>query len=136
VAADVSTVLAEVVDANGPLPGRPAAGKTGTQQYGDGADNSDAWMAGYTPQLAAVVWIGRADPGPIRDAAGRPIQGEGMPAALWRAFLTAALAGQPPAPLPPPAHVGSTAAGDAAGWSRPPPAPDVLARTPNTRTRR
>ena len=33
--------------------GRPVAGKTGTTQ-----DNRDAWFAGYTPQLATVVWMG------------------------------------------------------------------------------
>jgi membrane peptidoglycan carboxypeptidase len=114
VAADVSTVLAQTVEALGPVPRRPAAGKTGTQQYGDSDDNSDAWMAGYTPQLAAVVWIGRAEPGPIREASGSPIEGEGLPATLWRGFLDSALADQPPAPLPRPAHLGSVHAGDAA----------------------
>ena len=98
-------MLAEVVDAHGPVPGRPAAGKTGTQQYGDTVDNSDAWMAGYTPQLATAVWVGRAVPGPIRDAAGRPIEGDTMPAALWSAFLTQALAGQPAAALPDPTDI-------------------------------
>jgi len=35
------------------LPGRPAAGKTGT------TNNSGAtWFAGYTPQYAAAVWVG------------------------------------------------------------------------------
>jgi penicillin-binding protein 1A len=32
---------------------RPMAGKTGTTQ-----DDADAWFAGYTPDLAAAVWIG------------------------------------------------------------------------------
>jgi penicillin-binding protein 1A len=32
---------------------RPLAGKTGTTQ-----DGADAWFAGYTPDLAAAVWIG------------------------------------------------------------------------------
>jgi membrane peptidoglycan carboxypeptidase len=113
VTADVSTVLAGTLDANGPIPGRRAAAKTGTQQYGDSSDNSDAWIAGYTPQLAAVVWVGRAEPGPIRDAAGEPIEGDGLPAALWRGFLSAALAGQPPVALPAPANVGSDDVGDA-----------------------
>ena len=113
VTADVSTVLAEVADNDGALPDRPAATKTGTQQYGDTDDNSDAWTAGYTPQLAAVVWVGRAEPGPIRDASGRPIQGDGLPVRMWRDFLTAALAGQPVAPLPPPADLGSVDAGNA-----------------------
>jgi membrane peptidoglycan carboxypeptidase len=113
VTADVSAVLSEVVQAHDAEPGRPAAGKTGTQQYRDTANNSDAWMAGYTPQLATVVWIGRAEPGPIRDAAGRPIDGEGLPTALWRDFLSAALAGQPSMPLPRAAFLGRTDAGDA-----------------------
>jgi penicillin-binding protein 1A len=36
---------------------RPAAGKTGTTQ-----DFTDAWFIGYTPQLAAGVWVGFDDP--------------------------------------------------------------------------
>jgi membrane peptidoglycan carboxypeptidase len=59
-------------------------------------------MAGYTPQLAAVVWVGRPNPGPIRDAAGKPIDGAGLPASIWRKFLTDALTGQPVRSLPPP----------------------------------
>ncbi len=35
----------------------PAAGKTGTTQ-----DYADAWFVGYTPQLAAGVWIGFDNP--------------------------------------------------------------------------
>lgn len=35
---------------------RPAAGKTGTTQ-----DYADAWFVGYTPQLAAGVWVGFDD---------------------------------------------------------------------------
>jgi membrane peptidoglycan carboxypeptidase len=113
IAADVSAVLGAVVAHNGITPGRPAAGKTGTQQWGDTHDNQDAWMAGYTPQLATAVWLGRSVPGPIRDAAGRPIQGETLPARAWRDFLAGALHGDPPAPLPEPAHVGRTDVGDA-----------------------
>ena len=33
--------------------GRPAAGKTGTNE-----EHKDAWFAGYTPDLATTVWIG------------------------------------------------------------------------------
>ena len=33
--------------------GRPAAGKTGTNE-----EHADAWFAGYTPNLATTVWIG------------------------------------------------------------------------------
>jgi membrane peptidoglycan carboxypeptidase len=113
VAADVSAVLSAVVRDDGMVPGRPAAGKTGTQQWRDTRDNQGAWMAGYTPDLAAAVWIGREKPGPIRDSAGRPIEGDTVPARLWRDFLRAALDGEPVAPLPEPAHVGRTDVGDA-----------------------
>jgi membrane peptidoglycan carboxypeptidase len=112
VAADVSTVLAEVVSQNRYLVGRPVAGKTGTQQWGDTIQNQDAWMAGYTPSLAVVVWVGRPQPGPIRDATGQPIAGDGRPMTIWRDFLTGALAGQAVQPFPAPAHVG-TDLGDA-----------------------
>ena len=33
--------------------GRPAAGKTGTNE-----EHKDAWFAGYTPDLATTVWVG------------------------------------------------------------------------------
>ncbi|HFE51917.1 MAG TPA: PBP1A family penicillin-binding protein [Bacteroidetes bacterium] len=36
---------------------RPAAGKTGTTN-----DFTDAWFVGYTPQIAAGVWVGFDDP--------------------------------------------------------------------------
>ncbi|GAB3797284.1 transglycosylase domain-containing protein [Micromonospora zhanjiangensis] len=120
-AGDVTAVLsAGLLAAGGSVPGRPAAGKAGTTAYGDTGDYSDAWMAGYTPQLAAVVWIGRAEPGPIRDVRHRPIAGEGLPATLWRDFLTAAMAGQPVADLPEPGHVGSESAGELPAASAPP----------------
>jgi membrane peptidoglycan carboxypeptidase len=113
VAADVSTVLSAVVKGDKVVPGRPAAGKTGTQQWGNSNDNQDAWMAGYTPDLAAAVWLGKAVPGPIRDDNGKPIEGETVPATLWKNFLQASLNGQPKTSLPKPAHVGRTDVGDA-----------------------
>jgi membrane peptidoglycan carboxypeptidase len=125
VAADVTAVGKGVVDADGPVPGHPAAGKTGTQQYLDTADDQDAWMAGYTPQLAAVVWLGRATPSPIRDIAGKPIEGDGLPETLWRQFLTDALAGRSAVALPAPANLGRTDVGDAGR-----PATSDRARTP------
>jgi peptidoglycan/xylan/chitin deacetylase (PgdA/CDA1 family) len=113
VAADVSAVLSAVVKGGKVTPGRPAAGKTGTQQWGDTKDNQDAWMAGYTPDLAAAVWLGKAVPGPIRDSRNKPIEGETVPAWLWRDFVSAALRGKPKEPLPKPANVGRTDVGDA-----------------------
>ncbi|MFK3980649.1 transglycosylase domain-containing protein [Micromonospora sp. NPDC050397] len=86
--------------ANRPEPDRPAAGISGSQILGDGPDTQDAWMAGYTAQLATVVWVGHTNPGPVRDMAGKPITGDGLPQTLWRDFLTDALTGQPANPLP------------------------------------
>lgn len=44
----------ELTTGGGLLPGRPAAGKTGTNN-----GYADAWFDGFTPQLEAVVWEGR-----------------------------------------------------------------------------
>ncbi|MFG1608924.1 transglycosylase domain-containing protein [Actinoplanes sp. NPDC049265] len=118
VAADVSTVLSSVVRRDGVSPKRPAAGKTGTQAWGDTKENQDAWMAGYTPELATTIWLGKEKPGPLRDAAGKPIEGETLPAKMWQAFTTASLHGAPVEALPPPANVGRTDVGDA-GRSKP-----------------
>jgi membrane peptidoglycan carboxypeptidase len=113
IAADVSTVLQAVVKGDHVVPGRPAAGKTGSQQYLNTDDNQDAWMAGYTPDLATAVWLGRAKPGPLRDKQGKSIQGDTVPAKMWSDFTRQALSGLPPVPLPPPAHVGRSDVGDA-----------------------
>nr|BFE76114.1 hypothetical protein GCM10020092_094150 [Actinoplanes digitatis] len=92
---------------------QPAAGKAGAQQWGDTKDNQDAWMVGYTPELATAVWLGKARPGPIRDSAGAAIKGETVPARLWRDFTRDALDGTPSKALPRPAHVGRIDVGDA-----------------------
>ncbi len=59
VAFDMNNMLRGVVD-RGTARGarslgftRPAAGKTGTTN-----DSRDAWFAGYTPELLALVWVG------------------------------------------------------------------------------
>jgi membrane peptidoglycan carboxypeptidase len=115
VAADVTAVLAQVVDEHGRPKGHRAAGKTGTQQWGNTRDNQDAWMAGYTPQMAVVVWLGQPHPGPIRDTAGRPIAGEGLPVDIWRDVISNSLVNQPDLPLPPPTHLGDPAVGEMRG---------------------
>jgi membrane peptidoglycan carboxypeptidase len=56
VASQVTAALREVVRAGTGTRAdvrRPLAGKTGTTQ-----DGADAWFAGYTPDVAAAVWIG------------------------------------------------------------------------------
>ncbi len=98
--------------------GRPAAGKTGTQQ-----DNSNAWFVGATPQLSTAVWVG--DPNSYKpmmcgvlngervcnipefvkaDGVSR-VQGGTYPAKIWGAYMDGAPAALPvldwPAPPPP-----------------------------------
>jgi penicillin-binding protein 1A len=68
--------------------GRPVAGKTGTtENYGD------AWFVGYTPQLAAAVWVGY--PNRLRPMTyeyhGRPVAGGTFPALIWKSFMERAL---------------------------------------------
>jgi penicillin-binding protein 1A len=79
--------------------GRPAAGKTGTTQ-----NNADAWFVGYTPQLAAAVWVGFPQGEvPMQPPRTRiTVLGGTWPAAIWARFMGAALAGRPPAGFPAP----------------------------------
>jgi membrane peptidoglycan carboxypeptidase len=104
--ADVTTsILRGVID--GPDPartgasaaiGRPAAGKTGTTD-----SFSAAWFSGYTPQLAASVWVGDPRGGATHPLVGvrvggryyPHVYGADLPAAVWRATMTGALAGRP-----------------------------------------
>jgi len=74
------------------LPGREAAGKTGTN------DNyADAWFVGYTPELVTAVWVGY--PNQLKpmetEFHGEPVSGGTLPALIWKAFMTRALAGKP-----------------------------------------
>lgn len=100
--------------------GRPAAGKTGTAQ-----NYADATFAGYTPDLAAAVWVGfpqgqismvpcnrkectEADPGTEIQVAGGT-----YPARIWREIMTAAHAGIAPTEFaPPPASAPPTTVRD------------------------
>jgi penicillin-binding protein 1A len=72
---------------------RPAAGKTGTTE-----NFQNAWFAGYTPELTAVVWMGYAPnteghiPG-MTSVHGRSVNGGSFPATIWKAFMTKALFG-------------------------------------------
>jgi len=68
---------------------RPAAGKTGTSQ-----DFRDAWFVGFSAELVTGVWLGNDDSTPMKK-----VTGGGLPARLWRAFMTDALKGVPPRQL-------------------------------------
>ncbi|WP_324749701.1 transglycosylase domain-containing protein [Sphingomonas sp. LY54] len=69
-------------------------GKTGTSQ-----DNRDAIFIGFAGDLVAGVWIGNDDNTPLRG-----IQGGGLPARIWRDFMSTAVQGtrQRAAPAPEP----------------------------------
>jgi 1A family penicillin-binding protein len=75
--------------------GRPAAGKTGTTN-----GYVDAWFAGFTPDLVAVVWVGYPQ-GSISMSSvhGIRVFGGTFPAQIWRAFMLEALRGIPPRPF-------------------------------------
>jgi penicillin-binding protein 1A len=71
--------------------GRPAAGKTGT------AENwSDAWFAGYTPQLQTTVWVGYPQGQiPMESVHGISVAGGTFPAEIWRRFMSVAMENKP-----------------------------------------
>ncbi len=72
---------------------RPAAAKTGTTN-----DFVDNWTLGYTPQIAAGVWVGNTDSAPMEKVTG--LTGA---APIWHAIMKYAVANIPPE-----------------GWSEPP----------------
>ena len=81
---------------------RPAAAKTGTTD-----DNKSAWFVGYTPQLATAVLMAKetADGTPVSMAGTgglATVTGGSFPAAIWTAFMSAALQGKPVKDFPAP----------------------------------
>lgn len=70
----------------------PAFGKTGTSQ-----DNRDALFVGFADDLVVGVWIGNDDNSPLRG-----INGGGLPARIWRDFMSQAIKGAAPKAAPKP----------------------------------
>jgi membrane peptidoglycan carboxypeptidase len=111
---DLSYVLEQVYNANpGVKIGRRAAIKPGSQPYQNTNQTSDAWMAGYTPQLATAVWVGSGTGTsfPLRDKAHGNINvyGAGLPGSIWRDYMVAALKNQQSLGFQPPLHAGDKA---------------------------
>jgi len=77
------------------LSNRPVAAKTGTTN-----DWRDGWTIGYTPQLAAGVWVGNAD-----NASMNELSGVSTAAPIWQAFMQAAHQNLPIANFTPPPGV-------------------------------
>jgi len=72
------------------LPGRRAAGKTGTTQAA-----RDAWFVGFTADYVAGVWMGYDDNTPLRG-----VTGGGLPADIWKETMIRVHEGIEPHPLP------------------------------------
>lgn len=68
--------------------GRPVAGKTGTTN-----DYRDAWFIGFTPTLAAGVWVGYDN----QRSLGPKATGARVALPLWMLFMRQALQGAEPA---------------------------------------
>jgi penicillin-binding protein 1A len=80
--------------------GRPAAGKTGTNQA-----YRDAWFVGYTPQLAVAVWMGHPrSQQSMYNVQGQRVSGGSFPARVWHDFMAAAMANQEVLDWPRPAE--------------------------------
>ena len=75
------------------LPGRPAATKTGTTN-----NFHDAWTLGYTPSLAAGVWVGNNDNAEMK----RGADGSQIAAPIWQSYMKRALEKSPAESFPPP----------------------------------
>ncbi|QCD56161.1 transglycosylase domain-containing protein [Streptomyces hawaiiensis] len=100
-AADTTTSMLQSVVQNGTASaaqaaGRPVAGKTGTAE-----EDTAAWFAGYTPDLATVVSVMGQDPvtaahKSLYGAMGLDrVNGGGAPAEIWTQFTQDALKGKP-----------------------------------------
>jgi penicillin-binding protein 1A len=75
--------------------GKPLAGKTGTSQ-----DSQSVWFIGFSPDLAAGVYVGFDDPRTLgKDAIGEDEQGATVSAPIFRDFMKNALADAPPTPF-------------------------------------
>lgn len=85
--------------------GRPAAGKTGTAQ-----NNTHLWFVGYTPQVAAAVWVGNAEGDipihsfTINGVFKRFWYGGDIAAPIWGDFMGSVMGAYPVAGFNPPSE--------------------------------
>ncbi|MGE5830692.1 MAG: transglycosylase domain-containing protein [Micromonosporaceae bacterium] len=87
---DLTYVLSQT--SAGKLSGRSSASRIGTWLLGSSTtETAHAWIVGYTGNLAMAVWVGnKADEKALRNKAGQLVLGSGLPATIYRAFMTAA----------------------------------------------
>jgi penicillin-binding protein 1A len=94
--------------------GRPVAAKTGTAQ-----EHRDAWFVGFTPDLAAGVWVGFDTHEPL----GPRETGAAAALPAWLQFMQAALARRPAQDFAPPPGVELARVDPASGLLAADPAP-------------
>jgi penicillin-binding protein 1A len=76
----------------------PTAAKTGTT-----SELVDAWLDGYTPRYATVVWMGYPNKRvSMTDVHGEPQQGGYLPAEIWHDYMATVTEGQSCVPFPEP----------------------------------
>jgi penicillin-binding protein 1A len=74
----------------------PTAAKTGTT-----SELVDAWLDGYTPDYATVVWMGYPNRRvPMTSVHGEAQQGGRLPADIWHAYMSAVAEAKPCVPFP------------------------------------
>jgi penicillin-binding protein 1A len=93
-AGEMVWMMAQVVEqgtgTRAKLPGRQAAGKTGTTSAA-----RDAWFIGFTGDYVTGVWMGYDDNTPLTG-----VTGGGLPAEIWREVMLRVEEGLPARPLP------------------------------------
>jgi membrane peptidoglycan carboxypeptidase len=111
IARTVTQSMTDVASSSGDglVHGRPNAAKTGTAQYLGTSHDSEAWMVGFTPQVATAVWFGNDKaPQPIYGnyhntvgaSHGYDVYGREEPGYIWQDFMNTYLANQPSLPFP------------------------------------
>ncbi len=94
----MNSMLSDVVTrgtaarASGQIPRKDIYGKTGT------TNEADVWFNGYTPAIAASVWLGFSDSSPI----GSAETGTDTALPIWIDFMKTALEGVPETTIPEP----------------------------------
>ncbi len=117
----VTNMLTSVIDhgtgARAKALGRPLAGKTGTSN-----GPKDTWFAGYSADIAAVVWVG-FDDGRLLGSAE---QGAVTALPAWMSFMKVAHEGRPRVDFPRPPGVSTVTIDQRTGALPFPDDPDVL----------